>query len=93
MGKHLFIFELLLVESWSEPPWRRMVAHTHKNPKLIPTLVVEQCSFKTCEWVILKMDFMSNGAKLMKNSFQGALQRALFDQFREANAVSSARAW
>ena len=71
---------------------------THKNQKLIPTIVVEQCGIKTCEWVISKMDFKdgqleltSNGAKLMKNSFQGALQRALFDQFREANAASSAR--
>ena len=39
-----------------------------------------------------QLELTSNGAKLMKNSFQGALQRALFDQFREANAASSARA-
>ena len=75
---------------WGGRWWR-----SHKNQKLIPTIVVEQYvrmgDFKDGlqRWTVRAHEqWRQIGEKI-----QGALQRALFDQFRGANAASSARAW
>ena len=88
--------ERKLSESWSEPPLRRRVVALTQKPKSIRyqlsswNSVVSWCANG---WFQRWTDGAHEQWRQIGEKIQGALQRALFDQFRGANAASSARAW
>ena len=94
----MFIFEFLHVQSWSEPPLRRRIVALTQKPKI-------DTNYRrgTVWYHDVRMGDFKDGLqrwtvgaheqwRQIWCKIQGALQRALFDQFRGANAASFARA-